>query len=227
MQDGIIKGTGNSRFLKSVPDFLSQYPTYESFVAALTAGTLPVDFNGINETGWEKLGTALNKANLLSDETAALYGLGVDATVDAVLKSTLLPPGAIFWYASETIPTGFLLCDGSNISRTDYAKLFAVIGTTFGTGDGSTTFTLPDMRAAFVRGAGQQSGYSAVFGQKQSATAIYDTRASGGALVNISFQDKTSSGGTGGYFSSGTGTKSSTLYYTRPYNIALTPIIKY
>lgn len=72
MQDGIIKGTGNSRFLKSVPDFLSQYPTYESFVAALAAGTLPVDFNGINETGWQQLGTALNKGNLLSDETAKL-----------------------------------------------------------------------------------------------------------------------------------------------------------
>ncbi len=73
MQDGIIKGTGNSRFLKSVPDFLRQYPTYESFVAALAAGTLPVDFNGINETGWQQLGTALNKGNLLSDETAAMY----------------------------------------------------------------------------------------------------------------------------------------------------------
>ena len=73
MQDGIIKGTGNSRFLKSIPDFLTQYPTYESFVAALAAGTLPVDFNGINETGWQQLGTALNKGNLLSDETAAMY----------------------------------------------------------------------------------------------------------------------------------------------------------
>ena len=73
MQDGIMKGTGNSRYLKSIADFLTQYPTYQEFAAALAAGTLPVDLNGINETGWEQLGTALNKANLLSDETAALF----------------------------------------------------------------------------------------------------------------------------------------------------------
>lgn len=75
MQDGLIKGTGNSRYLKSIADFLTQYPTYQEFAVALAAGTLPVDFNGINETGWEQLGTALSKANLLSDETAAMYGL--------------------------------------------------------------------------------------------------------------------------------------------------------
>lgn len=74
MQDGIIKGTGNSRYLKSISNFLTQYPTYQDFVAALVAGTLPVDLNGINETGWDQLGTALNKANLLSDETAAAFG---------------------------------------------------------------------------------------------------------------------------------------------------------
>ena len=74
MQDGIIKGTGNSRYLKSISNFLTQYPTYQDFVAALVAGTLPIDLNGINETGWDQLGTALNKANLLSDETVAAYG---------------------------------------------------------------------------------------------------------------------------------------------------------
>ena len=74
MQDGIIKETGNSRYLKSISNFLTQYPTYQDFVAALVAGTLPIDLNGINETGWDQLGTALNKANLLSDETVAAYG---------------------------------------------------------------------------------------------------------------------------------------------------------
>lgn len=82
MQDGIIKGTGNSRYLKSISNFLTQYPTYQDFVAALVAGTLPIDLNGINETGWDQLGTALNKANLLSDETAALLGLPNTAVPD-------------------------------------------------------------------------------------------------------------------------------------------------
>lgn len=74
MQDGIINGTGNSRYLKSISNFLAQYPTYQDFVAALVAGTLPIDLNGINETGWDQLGTALNKENLLSDETAEAFG---------------------------------------------------------------------------------------------------------------------------------------------------------
>ena len=74
MQDGIIKGTGNSRYLKSISSFLTQYPTYQDFAAALAAGTLPIDLNGINETGWDQIGTALNKANLLSDETVEAFG---------------------------------------------------------------------------------------------------------------------------------------------------------
>lgn len=85
MQDGIIKGTGNSRYLKSIAAFLAQYPTYEAFAAALAAGTLPVDLNGINEDGWQQLGTVLNKASLLRDSTAALYGLDADAVPDDVL----------------------------------------------------------------------------------------------------------------------------------------------
>lgn len=85
MQDGIIKGTGNSRYLKSISNFLTQYPTYQDFVAALVAGTLPIDLNGINETGWDQLGTALNKANLLSDETAEALGLPSTAVPDDAL----------------------------------------------------------------------------------------------------------------------------------------------
>lgn len=91
MQDGIIKGAGNSRYLKSISNFLQQYPTYQDFVAALVAGTLPIDLNGINETGWDQLGTALNKANLLSDETASALGLPNTAVPDdafSMLAST-------------------------------------------------------------------------------------------------------------------------------------------
>lgn len=86
MQDGIIKGTGNSRYLKSISNFLQQYPTYQDFVAALVAGTLPIDLNGINETGWDQLGTALNTANLLSGETAAALGLPSTAVPNDALR---------------------------------------------------------------------------------------------------------------------------------------------
>lgn len=87
MQDAIIKGNGNSRYLKTVAAALSLYPTYEDFLQALIAGTFPIDLNGINAEGWTQQGTPLNKASLLSDATAISLGLGTDATVaDALAK---------------------------------------------------------------------------------------------------------------------------------------------
>jgi len=69
-----------------------------------------------------------------------------------------LPVGTVYAYTSTTAPAGSMLCDGSQISRTLYPAAFAVIGTQFGSGDGSTTFNLPDLRSRFVLGSGQGSG---------------------------------------------------------------------
>jgi microcystin-dependent protein len=66
-----------------------------------------------------------------------------------------MPAGALLPYAGRNVQDGWLLCDGSAVSRTTYADLFTAIGTTYGTGDGSTTFTLPDMRGRTAIGAGQ------------------------------------------------------------------------
>ena len=63
-----------------------------------------------------------------------------------------VPVGSVFTFASATVPSGFLECNGAAISRSTYATLFAIIGTTHGTGDGSSTFNLPDLRGQFVRG---------------------------------------------------------------------------
>jgi microcystin-dependent protein len=54
--------------------------------------------------------------------------------------------GAIVMWGTASVPTGWLLCDGSAVSRTTYAALFAILSTTYGVGDGSTTFNLPDLR---------------------------------------------------------------------------------
>ncbi|MFA4981965.1 MAG: tail fiber protein [Candidatus Omnitrophota bacterium] len=61
-----------------------------------------------------------------------------------------VPTGVIMIWARDTSPNGWLLCDGSAISRSTYANLFAIIGTTYGVGDGVTTFNLPDMRGRVV-----------------------------------------------------------------------------
>lgn len=62
------------------------------------------------------------------------------------------PIGSIVSYAGATAPSGYLICNGALVSRTTYADLFAAIGTTYGAGDGSTTFKLPDLRGEFIRG---------------------------------------------------------------------------
>jgi microcystin-dependent protein len=64
----------------------------------------------------------------------------------------LCPTGTVVAFMGGNAPPGWLLCDGSLVSRTTYANLFAVIGTSIGSGDGSTTFNLPDMRGVFLRG---------------------------------------------------------------------------
>jgi microcystin-dependent protein len=64
-------------------------------------------------------------------------------------------------YAGSSAPTDWLLCSGAAVSRTTYAALFAVIGTTYGSGDGSTTFNLPDLRGRAVAGVDNMGGTAA------------------------------------------------------------------
>lgn len=63
-----------------------------------------------------------------------------------------VPPGTIIHYAGRTVPSGWLICNGANVSRTDYAALFAAIGTIYGAGNGSTTFGLPNLDGRFLEG---------------------------------------------------------------------------
>lgn len=71
-----------------------------------------------------------------------------------------VPSGSVQMFAGSSAPTNWLMCDGSAVSRTTYARLFAVVGTTYGVGDGSTTFNLPDMRSRMPIGAGTGAGLS-------------------------------------------------------------------
>lgn len=89
------------------------------------------------------------------DEGAVITnGIYIDDIANAGGKSC--PIGTIIPYSASTIPDGYLECDGSAVSRTIYADLFAVIGTTYGTGDGSTTFNLPNLKGKVA--VGQNTG---------------------------------------------------------------------
>lgn len=71
------------------------------------------------------------------------------------------PAGTVNSFAGSSAPSGWLLCAGQTVSRTQYAGLFAVIGTTYGAGDGSTTFTLPDLRGRVIAGEDDMGGTAA------------------------------------------------------------------
>lgn len=78
-----------------------------------------------------------------------------------IVKRRPLPVGTILSFAASTAPRGWLFCYGQNVSRSTYIALFAVLGTTFGTGDGSTTFGIPDLRGRVIAGLDNMGGTSA------------------------------------------------------------------
>ncbi|MBP5583644.1 MAG: tail fiber protein, partial [Bacteroidales bacterium] len=79
---------------------------------------------------------------------------------EVAYNAILFPAGMVSPFAGpvESIPTGWLLCDGSEISRAEYANLYDAIGVCWGIGDGATTFNLPDLRGIFLRGVSGDSG---------------------------------------------------------------------
>ena len=83
------------------------------------------------------------------------------AKLDSAAVSVLMPTASLMPYAGTSAPTGYFLCDGSAKSRTTHSALFGIIGTTYGVGDGSTTFNIPDLRGRVIAGQDDMGGTSA------------------------------------------------------------------
>ncbi|MBI1408110.1 MAG: hypothetical protein GC145_18515 [Caulobacter sp.] len=133
--------------------------------------------------------------------------------------------GNVAMHAGSTAPDGWLECDGAAVSRADYSVLFAVIGTTYGGGDGSTTFNLPDMRGEFARGWDHGRGVDT--GRALGSTQAQAIQAHTHGLPNLN----TGSGPNNSINNSGgagaaqvTGSTGGTE--TRPRNVALMYIIQ-
>ncbi len=99
---------------------------------------------------------------LTADNIADEINAAVEAAVLAQL-AVLLPAGSVIATGRSTAPTGWLLCQGQAINRTDFADLFAAIGTAYGPGDGSTTFNVPNLQQRFPMGKAA-SGTGAALG---------------------------------------------------------------
>lgn len=111
--------------------------------------------------GQSKMNEISNNFRVLYPYTAAdqvAYSTDTDELAAISIYSLQAPTGAVVSFAGSSAPTGWLICNGAAISRSTYAALFAILGTTFGAGDGSTTFSLPDLRGRVPVGAGAGSG---------------------------------------------------------------------
>lgn len=107
-------------------------------------------------SNWSYTASAVptNQAKYTNTNISAkrLEGAGVYQRHPLGSSALLVPPGSVSAYAGISVPGGWLHCDGSAIDRTIYADLFAAIGTTFGAGDGETTFNIPNLRGRNIIG---------------------------------------------------------------------------
>ena len=124
-----------------------------------TGGYLKVPSNGIGSN--QLSSDASVDANRAVDTNHIKDGSVTAAKLDSAAVSVLMPTASLMPYAGSAAPTGYLLCDGAAISRTTYSDLFGIVGTTYGVGDGSTTFNIPDLRGRVIAGQDDMGGTSA------------------------------------------------------------------
>lgn len=108
-------------------------------------------------------------------ELRDLYQLALVSVIQAEISAAqVVQPGTMMWWPSTILPSGWIKRNGAAINRTTYAALFSVLGTTFGAGDGSTTFNLMDDRAIFLRGWDDSRGVDVgrVFGSTQASANL-------------------------------------------------------
>jgi len=170
-------------------------------------------------------GNANGDPTELAVGTGVLTGNGTDISYAAAAGDGV-PTGTVIYHAANTAPANFLKANGAAVSRSTYSSLFAAIGTTFGTGDGSSTFNVPDLRGEFMRGWDDSRGIDSgrAFGSAQADELkshshsipmwrdnFYGTRPLGGGMNNLTASSTSAFGGS----------------ETRPRNVALLACIKY
>ena len=183
---------------------------------------MPITLNGAGSIGGLNAG-GLPNGTVTSD------------TLDSSAIYLTAPAGAVCFVAQSTAPTGWLKANGAAVSRTTYAALFGALGTTFGAGDGSTTFNLPDLRGEFVRG--WADGRAVDTGRTLGTAQAGMSQINPGVMLRVG-----SFGGNDGSWDNSAvsttanvndlitapnGTSDATYPETRPRNIALLAIIKF
>jgi microcystin-dependent protein len=127
----------------------------------LNSAAAPTVVVADNEVTTSKIAAAAVTADKLASGSVTSEKLASGAAIAA---------GAVMSFAMNSVPSGWLACNGAAVSRSTYSSLFSAISTTYGSGDGSTTFNVPDLRGYFVRGSGTNDDgtVAGTFGAKQA-----------------------------------------------------------
>jgi len=185
----------------------------------------------------KKSGDTMTGALTLPGDPASALHAATKQYVDNLLV------GVVAGFSRTTAPAGWLKANGAAISRNTYSALFATIGTTYGAGDGSTTFNLPDARGEFIRGVDDGRGIDAgrALGSSQIDTlqnitgtvgqfdAAFSNVVATGAFTTTQVNNTTGGGGSGKYLTANFDASrvARTSAETRPRNIALLYCIKF
>ncbi|AZO96799.1 hypothetical protein D7D81_16835 [Halocella sp. SP3-1] len=156
VQNRKIKATLDASVVYSAIDTSNYDDTGDETTVTLVDAVLDDTLQAI-EYGLVKPGDSGSLPRLIAsvidfdDSNVSFFASEIQTAIENLNLATT-PTGSVFHFAASSPPPGYLECNGAEISRTTYADLYSVIGTTFGEGDGSTTFNIPDLRGEFIRG---------------------------------------------------------------------------
>lgn len=235
---GVQPVTNTTYWAKLVPDIAIMKGASAS--AAGASGLVPAPAqnqqkNFLTGAGvWQAIATT-EQAQTGTDDSAPMTALKVKQAITAQVST--VPTGTILPFSGNTIPEGFLACNGAAVSRTTYSALYSAIGTTYGTGDGSSTFNVPQvednrfLEFASTAGTKKNAGLPNITGSA-GPTAYWNVKNSG-ALAFVSNGQYCEVGGSGHNQGNITidASKSSSIYggstTVQPKSLTVRAIIKY
>lgn len=155
-------------------------------------------------TRYSDAGSSLGDAFTVARDTGVV-DFATSPTVGGSPIGVAIPTGTVIWVAASSAPAGYVKCNGAALSRTTYSDLFAAIGTTFGTGDGSTTFNVPDLRGEFIRGWDDGRGVDTPRTLGSAQSAAYASHAHSGSTSSDGAHTHTVDASNVSTFGAGTG----------------------
>ena len=224
-KSALIYADGSDEVHNAFKDFYVE--TLQTTGAATVGGALTLTTDLTVPNGGTGVSTLTDKGMLYGQGTSAVLATAV-GTEGQLLRAgssgvpafstvnAVNPAGAIIMYGAASAPTGYLKCDGSNVSRSTYADLFTAIGTTYGIGDGSLTFGIPNLESRFPIGYDGGSSYAlAGTGGAITDTPTLSGTNAGTAITEAQMpshtHDSWGSGWPTGTWTGGTGTTQSSV----------------